>query len=204
MTKTAKTIGLVLAAAILTAATASAGPPAVPATPAPVEDLLYARTFTLDKGYTFEWSKDRPLLTEGTLLVLRVDPDLVYPRQTAEPVLYVGNRTAERLNIGYRSGRVVAIVPGRVDLTTTPIWFGTAELPERVDGNIASGEKAAANAAGIKPFSAATVKAAYARGGKGLALADREGLRPHIAALLGEFSSEETDLIEQLNVPVNR
>ena len=195
---------LVVVAALALSSNVLADQPAVPSTPAAVDDILYARTFTLEKGYAFDWSKERPLLTEGTLLVLQVKPDLVFPRQAAEPVLYVGNRTAERINIGYRSGRVLAIVPGKVDLTRTPVWFGTPELPERVDGNIAQGELAVANAAGIKPFSAEQVRAAYTRGGKGITLADRDALRPLLAGLLAQYSSVETELIDTFNVPVTR
>ena len=101
-----------ISAVLLLAAVASANPPEIPATPAGVDEVVYARAFTLEKGYKFEWRKDRPLLTEGTILILKVNPDLVYARQIAEPVLYVGDTTAERVNIGYGSGRVIAIVFG--------------------------------------------------------------------------------------------
>ena len=195
---------LIVVAILAVTMGALAGPPAVPSTPAAVEDILYARPFTLEKGYNFDWSKERPLLTEGTLLVLKVNPDLVYARQVAEPVLYVGSRTAERVNIGYRSGRIIAIVPGHVDLRTTPIWFGTPELPESVNGNIVRAERALADEAGIRPFSADKVKTALARGGEELKLAGRDALRPHFAALLQQYSSVETELIDTFNVPVTR
>ena len=197
-------LGLIVFAVMAISTEAPAEPPAVPSTPAAVDDLVYARTFTLEQGYRFDWSEERPLLTEGTLLVLKVDPALVYPRQAAEPVLFVGNQTAERVNIGYRSGHVIAIVPGKVDLSRTPIWFGTPELPERVSGNIALAERAVASEAGIKPFSTEKVKAAYARGGKGITLSDRDSLRPVFAGLLSQFSSVETELIDTFNVPVTR
>ena len=195
---------LIVVAILAVTMGALAGPPAVPSTPADVEDILYARPFTLEKGYNFDWSKERPLLTEGTLLVLKVDPALVYARQVAEPVLYVGDRTAERVNIGHRSGRVIAIVPGHVDLRTAPIWFGTPELPERVTGGIVRAERALADEAGIRPFSADKVKAALARGGDELKIEGRDALRPHFAALLQQHSPVETDLIDTFNVPVTR
>ena len=198
------TISLIVVASMAISTSVPAGPPAVPSTPADVEDILYARPFTLEKGYNFDWSKERPLLTEGTLLVLKVNPDLVYARQVAEPVLYVGSRTAERVNIGYRSGRIIAIVPGHVDLRTTPIWFGTPELPESVNGNIVRAERALADEAGIRPFSADKVKTALARGGEELKLAGRDALRPHFAALLQQYSTVETELIDTFNVPVTR
>ena len=195
---------LIVVAILAVAIGSLAGPPAVPSTPAAVDDILYARPFTLEKGYDFDWSKERPLLTEGTLLVLTVNPDLVYARQVAEPVLYVGSRTAERVNIGYRSGRVIAIVPGHIDLRTTPIWFGTPELPERVNRSIVRAERALADEAGIRPFSADKVKAALARGGEELTLAGRDALRPHFGVLLRQYSPVETELIDTFNVPVTK
>ena len=137
---------------LCTAAVASialAGAPAIPDVPAAVDDVIYARSFALENGYEFNWSNERPLVTTGTILVLKVNPDLVVPRQTAEPVLYVGNQTAQRVNFGNESGHVIAIVPGEVDLATSPIWFGTPELPEQVDAATVKAERAQADAAGI-------------------------------------------------------
>jgi len=55
----------------------NAGQPVVPPTPAAVDDILYVRPFTLEKGYRFEWSREKPLLNKGVILVLKVNPDLV-------------------------------------------------------------------------------------------------------------------------------
>jgi hypothetical protein len=182
-----------------------AGPPPVPETPAPVEDLVYVRTFTLEKGYQFTWTKENITLTKGTVLVLKVDPALVISRQLAEPVLYVGDQPAERVNIGQESGYVVAIVPGEVDLTKAPIWFGTPELPERVDREMAQAERAQADAAGIKPFSQEKVQAAQTQGGEQVNLADRETLgRDVLAGLIEQYSPQESYLAEQFRIPVNK
>jgi len=128
----------------------TAAPPPLPATPAPAE-LVHATPFQLQNGYVSDWRKERPLVTTGYLVVLRVTPDLVYPRQTAEPVLYAGKHTAERLNVGYPSGYVVALIPGGVDLSSEPIWFGTPALPEQVDTETIEAERRRAEAVGIKP-----------------------------------------------------
>jgi hypothetical protein len=180
-------------------------PPAIPATPAAVDDLVYARSFTLEKGYRFTWSKERPLLTSGTLLVLQVDPALVFPRQEAEPVLYAGNQTAERVNCGHKSGHVIAIVPGDVHLAKTPIWFGTPGFPERVDANTVQAERASADEAKIEPFSAEQVQAARAEGGEPVRVADVEGLlRDYVAPLILEYSPDEKRLADAFRVPITR
>lgn len=178
-------------------------PPAIPATPAAVDGVVYARSFTLEKGYRFTWSKERPLLTSGTLLVLQVDPALVFPRQELEPVLYAGNQTAERVNHGHKSGHVIAIVPGDVDLETTPFWFGTPELPERVDGNMARTERALADEAKIKPFPTEQVQAATAQGGERAKVADVETLRrDYLAPLILRYSPDEKPLADAFQVPI--
>ena len=171
-------------------------PPAVPDTPAAVESIIYARKFTLENGYPFNWSKERPVVTSGYLLVLKVNPDLVFPRQSAEPVLYVGTQTAERVNHGFPSGHVIAIAPGDVALNEALLWFGTPELPERVDTNVAKAELDVAKAAGIKPFSAKELDAARARGGAELNGATIVDVLRVAADLIRQYAPEEEHIAE--------
>ncbi|HVP12934.1 MAG TPA: hypothetical protein VMV94_17300 [Phycisphaerae bacterium] len=173
-------------------------PPPVPSTPAAVDNLVYARKFTLQEGYQHLWSKDKPTITTGYLLVLKVDPNLVYARQVAEPVLYVGNQTAERLNIGYESGYVVAIAPGDVDLKKATIWFGTPELPERVDANMVKAEAAKAKAANIGPFTEKVVQEAQTKGTGELKVTNRAELLRTAAELILQYSPQEKQLAESL------
>ena len=175
--------------------------PGIPATPAAIEEVVYARPFELEQGYKFEWRKEQPLVKEGVILVLKVDPDLVYPRQIAEPVLYVGDQTAERVNIGYKSGHVVVIVPGEVDLKTAPIWFGTPELPERCTAKTIKAEKKMAERAGIKPAAKTQLDSAQEKGGKRLKVKDRYELRSELASLIAEHAPDEKELVEGLQVP---
>ena len=177
--------------------------PAIPATPAAVEDLVYARKFTLQEGFKFRWCNEKPTVTSGHLLVLKVNPDLVFARQLAEPVLYVGEQTAERLNIGYRSGHVIAIAPGAPDLTKALMWFGTPELPERVDAEMAKAELDLARAAGIEPFSAKKIEAALARGGEELQGSNVVDVLRVAAELLRQYSPVEDERAKTL-VPAPR
>src|SRR5262245_34281476 len=57
-------------------------PPALPAQPAksPIT-LLQAQPFTLEKAATHWFRKEQPTYTAGYVLVLAVDPSLVFPRQ---------------------------------------------------------------------------------------------------------------------------
>jgi len=174
----------------------------------PVRDLVFAQAFKLDKSYPHTWRKEQPQVSSGYVLVLAVDPEFVRPKQVAEPVLYVGNQTAERINAADVSGRLVVIVPSAVnargevdlDLGSVPIWFGTPELPERIDAAQLNAELTAALRKGVRPLAQERVQGALRRGGKSLHLPDRQALGQNIAALLQEYSPNETDLIRGLKV----
>ena len=202
--KIKKSVSLTLLAAVALTVNPAAGGPPVPATPAAVDKLVYARPFKLAEGYEYEWSKEKPRVTEGYLLVLKVDPDLVYPRQTAEPVLYVGLRPAERINAGYPSGHVVALVPGpveKLDLSKERMWFGTPELPERIDLKTAKEEHARAVEAGVKPVGEAQTAAALARGREKLSVQDRYELLRAAAELIEQYAPDEAERAAGLRVP---
>lgn len=170
------------------------GTPGIPMTPLAVKGVLSARPFTLTQGYEYDWRAERPVVTEGTMLVLDVDPAAVYPRQVAQPVLYVGNQTAERVNVGYVSGKVVVIVPGKVDLATAPIWFGTPMLPEKVDANVIKVERDKADKAGIKPIG----KDKAVTTGAKLTLADKAALLREAAVLVRTHAPDEVELADTL------
>src|SRR5262245_437988 len=129
------------------------------ALPTAAIEILDARPFAVDEPFVHEWRAEKPLANAGYLIALQVDPELARPRQTYEPVLYVGEQTAERCNAPETGGVLIVLVPapldssGRValDLDTAPIWFGSLELPERVDAARIAREVAAARAAGIGP-----------------------------------------------------
>ncbi|MBT8485074.1 MAG: hypothetical protein HKO59_09665 [Phycisphaerales bacterium] len=206
-----RTILGTLAVAAIAGAAAVAAPPAVPATPAPIDRVVAAQPFVLDDAFRFEWREEKPDARAGYLIVIKVNPDLVYPRQTLEPVLYVGNQVAQRVNVGYRSGHVVAIVPApldengvvQLDLAKTPIWFGTPELPERINAHAIEVELSVARAAGITPRPAAEVRAALAAtAGRTTAFRDAHRLVQSAAELIRVYSPEEQDLVEGLLVPL--
>ncbi|MBI1748584.1 MAG: hypothetical protein HYR55_18650 [Acidobacteria bacterium] len=173
-----------------------------------VQDILVAQPFQLDKPYVHAWRKEQPLVSAGYLLVLAVDPAFARPKQTSEPVLYVGGQTAERLNAGDVSGRLVVIVPSSlnaqgevaVDLNKSMIWFGTPELPERIDATQVSAESNLAVRNGVKPMPASKLSAAISRGGKMLRLPNREALERKAAEWIQEYSPNETDLVRGLTV----
>ncbi|MBI4882164.1 MAG: hypothetical protein HY812_21260 [Planctomycetes bacterium] len=160
--------------------------------------LLLAQRFTLDEAYVHWWRKEQPRVAAGWLLVLEVDKDLVYPRQMKEPVLYAGRETAERVNFGHESGRVIALVPGDVDLARAPLFFGQAALPEEVDAAWIEAELAAALRAGATPPSQAEIEAAQI---EPLHLADQYNLFLRAADLIEEHSPQEADLVSGLRAP---
>jgi hypothetical protein len=174
---------------------------AAPATPAAVKGILAARRFTLGTPFAYTWTKEHIMVSSGTLVVLEVDSALVVPRDTLEPVLYAGNVPVMRLNHGHKSGRVVGIIPGNVDLATTPIWFGAPQLPGRVTTAMADAERARAEKAGaLRTFGRAPIV------GLDQSTAASEDLaallRTVAADLVLTYSPQEKDLVDSWRLPV--
>jgi len=176
---------------------------------AAVRELVSAVPFRVEEPFTHAWRRERPAVRAGYLLVLAVDPEFVRPRDTPEPVLYAGAQTVERVNHGFESARVVAILPSEtdargdpaLDLAETPFWFGAPDLPERIDAAAIRAESERAPASAVRRFSAEEVRAALKRGGSELVLARREDLEALAGALVLEHAPDERDLAEGLLVP---
>lgn len=182
-------------------------PPPLPAvTPVGGVSLLYAQPFTLDVPFVHQWRAERPQFSAGFLVVLGVDPDLVHARQSAEPILFVGDQTAERVNVGEESGHVVAIVPAStdrsgavaLDLSRAPIFFGAPGLPEQVDAAHAAAELAAARTRGIAPPTAHAVQSVTQ---PQVHFHDDWELHLYCSDLIEHFSPQEADLVSGLRAP---
>jgi len=196
--KIARAFGILIAVVGL-AASALAQTPQLPQIPAAV-DLVYAAPFTLQQGFRSDWRNDRPLVTSGYLMVLRVNPSLVFPRQVSQPVLYAGVQTAERINVGYASGYIVVVVPNPVDLSQDRIWFGTPELPEQVTSNTALYQLRMAESAGI----AVTLPDVLNRALRpALSLPNRTELLRRAAELVRQYAPDEAELADNLT-PIGR
>jgi hypothetical protein len=170
-----------------------------PATPAPVKNILFAQPFTLETPYINTFSKEREKVSNGVLVVLEVDPALVVPRNSLEPVLYAGNVTVQRLNHGERSGRVIGIVPGTINLSTAPIWFGTPELPERVTKSTVQYERGLAEKAGVRAFPSTQLSSIQR---SVVATRDLATLLRTVAAdLIYQYSPQEKELADSWRLP---
>lgn len=172
---------------------------AVPATPAPIKNILVARAFTLETPYPYTWSKERIMVSTGVLVVLEVNPAYVVPRDTLEPVLYAGNVPVQRLNHGNVSGRVIGIVPGSIDLASELIWFGSPELPERVTSRTVESERMHAEKAGVRAFPQARIASVLHSPVVAKDLAAL--LRDVGAELVLEYSPQEKELAESWRLP---
>ncbi len=182
-----------------------AAPQAIPVIPDQPEKspvtLISAQRFDLEKAAPHYYRVGSPLYKSGWLLVLEVNPALVFPRQTEEPVLYVGSQTAERVNVGFESGKVVAIVPGDFFLVDTPIFFGPPAIPEELgQAQIDAAVKRAVKL-GVKGPDADAVEATIA---DPLSVQDVRALRSRAIDLVEKHSPQERDLIEGWRVPTVR
>ncbi len=169
-----------------------------------VWDLLCIRPFTLEQPYVYEWMRERPEMTAGQLVVLQVDPQFSRPRQTDVAVLFAGDTPAQLTNVGYPSGMLVVIVPEWVDLSTAPFYFGSTELPERIDRARGAAELSAASALGAVPFARERLASARSVGGDAAALADANALFLAVADLIDAYAPDEHERAENYRIPVLR
>jgi len=203
-------IGLaIVAAAVLVTAGSTfkssrqeGAPPALPPQPelSPIS-LVAVQPFELVEPARHWYRKERPQYSQGTLLVLQVEPDVVHPRQTYEPVLYVGAETAQRVNVGHESGHLVVIVPGTPDLAADPVFFGEPALPEQIDAAEARRQLDGARQLGIGAFDPTWI-ASVTR--PAITLPDDYELQVLSSYLVEEFSPGESDLVTGLRAPLVR
>ena len=171
-----------------------------PSTPVPVKGILLARRFTLATPYINNWSKERARVSTGVLVVVEVDPAYVDPRDAVvNPVLYAGDAAVIVLNHGNLSGRVIGIIPGDVDLSTAPIWFGSPELPERITQDTVRSQRERAEKAGVRAFPTARISSIER---PALAVPDLATLLRTVAAdLVYEYSPQEKQLADSWRLP---
>lgn len=197
---------LLAALALAGARPAAAQSVAPDASPVPVADLVHAVPFRTAEPIVHVWRAEQPAYKAGWILVLRVaeaDREILRPRQTLERVLYVGDQTARRVNVGYGSRHLVVIVPSDVrpdgslalDPRTAPIWFGGGALPEQVDAGLVARERARAEAAGAVPVEADVLEAARRKGGAAVEAAGEEGLVGFAMNLVERYAPDERDLV---------
>lgn len=210
---TSRVLFVLIAVALLVGGVAAVGglggdgaPPAVPAGPsaAPLT-LVHARPFVTQTPFVHDWRAERPSVDAGWLVVLSVaDRELLVPRQLAEPVLYGGPETLQRLNTGEHSGHVVAILPSPrdgdrplVDLGATVFAHGAPALPESLDAAaVEAGFRAAAQ--GLSAPDEATLRAVVQ---PTVTFADLADVQAHAADLIERWSPQEVDLISGLRAP---
>ena len=172
---------------------------AVPDDGSAVVRIVASTRFTLLTPYLTEWNAERSEVSSGTLLVLEVEKKWLRPRQTRQPVLYVGELPAEVLHSGYESGKIVVVVPDAKpgaarNLEKTLLFFGTPMLPERVTAERGRGELRAAKEKGIQPLPSER----RATPSKPLTLSDRTALLAEVGSRIIEHSPAERALGEGL------
>ena len=172
-------------------------PAAAVGTHSGVSGLVLARPFTLTQPATFTWVKGQPSYDAGWLVVVRVDPELIRPRQVGVPVLYAGTTPVELLNDGYPSGVAIGLVPASVDVEHAPIFFGPTTLPERVDAAYGAQVLATAKARGFAAPSPAEWAAARTAGGSAVRLDDRGDLQHQAADLIDTYAPSEHERAER-------
>ena len=165
-----------------------------------VIDIERIQPFQLEQSFQYDWRRDQPDVRSGLLVVFKVDPDLVTPRNALEPVLYAGNQTVQRLNQGHESGFVIGIIPEQIDLSKEPIWFGTPALPDRIDAEMIAMERTKAERSGISALKSTDIQS---RTQDPVVASDLPTLlREQAVKLLLAFSPQEKRLADSWRLPV--
>ncbi len=134
----------------------SAMPP-VPATPGAPVEVVACQPFTLRAPYAHRCRREGGDVRSGHLVVVRAASGFIVPRQVAEPVACFGSQTGERLWSSPGRGLAIYLVPAWEEGSDAarragnpmvdPVFFGSPELPERVDAAWIAAERARAEAA---------------------------------------------------------
>lgn len=165
-----------------------------------VYDIAYVLPFTVEQPFIHNWRAKTAYFHQGTLAVLKVNRELVQPKNGLEPVLYAGDQTAQRLSQGDESGFVLALIPEQVDLSSIPVWFGAPELPERITADHIKKEKSILASKKVPPFDRGKITAVSRDSVTTKDLA--ELLREYAAELIMEFSPQEEHLVKSWRLPV--
>jgi len=168
----------------------------------------------LTQPYPTDFRAERPLVRAGWLVVIRADSALLSPRSLAEPLLLASadgwTASVEWMQHGATSGHRVCFVPWvdqpqppvgadgrapsdeskqRASLRGLRMWFGSPELPERVDAALLARERALADASGLQPLPNDRIPAAIAD----ITLADRGALVARMRELATTWCPAEVE-----------
>jgi len=120
-----------------------------------VESVVWAQPFQLTEPAPYLGRGDHPSFSEGWIVQVEVASGSARARQTEQPVLYIGQWPARRVNHSQTGTCLVVWVPQPVTSGKSPVFFGPQTLPERVDES--AGKAAAAAAEGAVRFEPTTV-----------------------------------------------
>jgi len=172
--------------------------PTAPPSATPPIALFHVEPFTLQTGYRHEWRKERPEVREGLIAVIQVEPALLYPRQSCQPILHVGDETPERINVGYPSGIAVLIIPGILDLTSCPLWFSTDSLPEQLTAEAIAQRRIAQPVEALRWFSPASIRAAGDPDQPVRVFINQDALYRYIGEIVERYVPDEPHLVKRL------
>lgn len=97
---------------------------------------------------------------------------------------------------------MIVIVPDWIDLSRAPVFFGSTELPERVDRIRGEGEMTAALGRAARPFGPDLRAAAFGVGGTTLPCRSSVELFLAVADLIDRYAPEEKELAEIYRTPL--
>ena len=169
---------------------------ATAAAPAPDIIIKYAQVVDIEQSFTYQWSADRESTSAATVLVLEIASDKVGLPPVGAPTLFVGSVPAARIHPGGPDNHVVVYVPGRPDLTTTPVFWGPSALPERVTRKMGQqyAEQTTRESSGPRALDEAFQPT--------ISLADETALFRHMASLIDRYAPKDRAYADGIRVTI--
>ncbi|MEW6746562.1 MAG: hypothetical protein AB1486_27805 [Planctomycetota bacterium] len=160
-------------------------------------ELIYARPFEVEQPIPFVVGGKIEASKKGYIVVLKADLRVLEPMDVPDHVIFAGKAVTQKINSGYRSGYVVAMVP-EVNLFESALWVGSRLLPDTITPEVYDREQRAATERKIKPLTKRQVEEALAKGGSVLRVKDMNELWFETKPLILQYSPQEREMAESL------
>lgn len=125
--------------------------------PMPVDAVRWAQPFSLAEEMTWTMAREPRALRTGWLVEVAAPAELLQPRAVGQQVLFANDTPVRALHTPLMARCSVVVVPGDrfptdADLSAVTWFFGSTELPERMDPDHGAWEQKLAQEAGIPPI----------------------------------------------------
>jgi hypothetical protein len=114
-------------------------------------ELVAAVRFHLDKPYTSPWRQDRPIVSDGFVVALRSDGDLIRPHTVPDPNVIAGGEVVEIVYQNPEAGIVAGVIRERKSLAGLDLFWGAPRYADGLTAEQMASERTRAVTSGLRP-----------------------------------------------------